>query len=174
MATFYSDLISTDPSTFARAPRSAAAVTHAVKMSKRAYLSLPDSANADKIRIMRIHSSHRIWNLNLSCEDAGSAGTLDLGIYTRPTDPDGSGLGTAVSATLFGSALDINAAALSQSDKFTGASLTNFDRGKQLWVLLGLTSDPDITYELVGNTPTGTTTAAKMLFELVWSKGTAS
>ena len=174
MATFYSDVFSSDPSTFTKQDRRAGALTAGAVLYKRAYLTIPDTANGDVIRLCKVHSSDRIHKLVMSSGDSGTAGTIDLGLYDLPDDPDGSGIGSAVDDNLFASAIDVNTAALSQVDQFDEAALDDFDRGKQVWELLGLSSDPQKEYELCATMDAGSTQAFEFLLEVEWSPGSAS
>jgi hypothetical protein len=108
----------------------------------------------------------------MSSGDSGTAGTVDLGLYDLPDTQDG--IGTVVDADLFANGIDTNTAALSEVDQFDQAALDDFDRGKQVWELLGLSEDPQIEYELCATMDIGGTTAFELLIVVDYTPGSAS
>lgn len=160
MATHYSNLISTDPSTFAAPGRQPAGAVHVRTYKRRAAWTEPDNANGDKTRIMKIHSSERVWGLEFSCAAAG-AGTVDLGVNYEPTDPDG--IGTTIDDDEFATAIAITSAN-ARTQVFGEAGAANDLRiGQRLWEIVGLTEDPNVFLELVATFDTGTSQAAAMV-----------
>lgn len=122
-------------------------------------------ANGDSIgstlRLAKVHSSHRINRVLISC-DAITSAAADIGIY----DEARAG-GAVVDVDFFGSAVSI-ATALVHSDVTheadpadAGAGYGHADVEKPLWQALGLTADPGKWYDLVATltaaaTATGT------------------
>lgn len=174
MATRFTDHFSTGVTTFAKAGRKSAGETHGGIEYRLARWIEPDNADGDQTRVMRIHSSERVWNMLVSSDGAGTTATADIGVNYMPTDPDGSGIGTVIDQDRFASALDV-ASPISHVDQFLeSAVLDNFDRGKQLWEICGLTSDPKVLLEIVFTFVAGTTTAMELQLIAVVSPGPAS
>ena len=120
------------------------------------------------IRMGTFKSSDRIFELTISCPDMGTAGDFDIGLYLTGTAHDG----VVVDDNLFCDALDVNAAALSRVEAFTEAALDDFDRGKMIWQLLGLASDPGTFYDLTISAFEATTsTSAEVLLECFYNAG---
>jgi hypothetical protein len=98
-------------------------------------------------RFGRVPSNARVSQLLASCDDSGTTGTMDFGVYK--TTKDG---GAVVDADFFSAAKSLNAAALKNSD-VTHDNTSGFGVEKiemQLWQALGLTADPCIDYDIVG------------------------
>ncbi len=136
---------------------------------KRMYI-LTDQVFAitEVIRMGTFKSSDRIHKLLISCPDMGSAGDFDIGLHLT----GGAHNGAEVDENLFCDALDVNTSASAQVEAFTEAALDNFDRGKALWQLLGLSSDPIVSYDLTITAVEATTTvAADVLLEAWFTAG---
>lgn len=100
-------------------------------------------------RMFQIPSNARVHQILLYCDDQGTAGDADLGLYR--TTGDG---GAVVDVDFFGAAIDINAAALNAVDVTheAGSGSTSFgleDAEKMIWQALGLSADPKIMYDVV-------------------------
>lgn len=92
-----------------------------------------------------IPSSARVSQVLLYCDDQGTAGDADIGLYR--TTKDG---GAVVDADFFGSAVDINAAALNAVDVTHESGVFGLeDAEKTVWEALGLTADPQLMYDVV-------------------------
>jgi len=120
------------------------------------------------IRMGTFKSNDRIYELQISCPDMGSAGDFDIGLYLTGSAHNG----VVVDDNLFCDALDVNAAASSRVEAFTEAALDDFDRGKPLWELLGLSTDPVVEYDLTITAVEATTsTSAEVLLECYYNSG---
>lgn len=96
-------------------------------------------------RFVRLRSSDRVSTITI-LNDAITAGTaFELGLYKTAADG-----GAAVSASLFGSAIDLSSASASAGvDDTYEATITNISQiEKRLWELLGLSADPQIEYDV--------------------------
>ena len=136
---------------------------------KRMYI-LTDQVFAinEVIRMGQFKSNDRINKLLISCPDMGTAGDFDIGLYLTGAAHDGA----VVDNNLFCDALDVNTTSSAQVEAFTEAALDNFDRGKTLWELLGLTVDPVVNYDLCIDAVEATTsTSAEVLLECWYNAG---
>lgn len=96
-------------------------------------------------RMVEVPSNARISQILLSSDDMGTTGDVDVGIY-ETTDNGGA----VVDADFFGSAVDVNAAALSNSDVTHESGVFGIeDSEKPLWEALGLSEDPRKNYDIV-------------------------
>ncbi len=171
MANHYSTLFATeaDQNTLVQGYRAPVGEASGRERYKRMYI-LTDQVFAinEVIRMGTFKSSDRINKLLISCPDMGTAGLFDIGLYLT----GGSHNGAVVDNNLFCDALDVKAAASSQVEAFTEAALDNFDRGKPLWQLLALTSDPGVSYDLCIDAFEATTnTSAEVLLEAWYTAG---
>jgi len=125
-------------------------------------------AITEVIRMGTFKSNDRIYDLLISCDDQGTAGDFDIGLYLVGSAHDGA----IVDDNLFCDALDVNAAALSRTDAFTEAGLDDHDRGKALWELLGLSADPGVEYDLTITAVEATTNATgQVTLEAYYNSG---
>ena len=171
-STYFGDLyadVGAHTTLIAPAKRVSAGLSHGRKRYARVYFD-PDEVVtiSSTIALKTFKSGDRIHSIKISSTDCGSAGDIDLGLYTANSTYSG----TAVDDNLFADALDVNAAALSQVDIFDEAALDDFDRGKTLWELLGLSADPGLFYELtVVMVEASTDVAWEALFEIEYTSG---
>lgn len=110
------------------------------------------ASSASTYHFCQVPSNARISQVLLSSDDHGTTGLIDIGVYKSTLDG-----GTVVDADFFASAVDIKTAALANSDITYEADAADAAAGfglsdseKPLWQALGLTSDPKITYDIVG------------------------
>lgn len=110
------------------------------------------ASSASTYHFCQVPSNARISQILLSSDDHGTTGLMDVGVYKSTLDG-----GTVVDVDFFASAVDLNAAALNNSDityeadgADAAAGFGRADSEKPLWQALGLTSDPHITYDIVG------------------------
>lgn len=107
-------------------------------------------------RVLRISSSALVDTLKFASDDLGTSGTVDIGLYR--TTADG---GAVVDADFFASAVDTDTAAVALTDVTYESGVVTIDnRAKALWAQLGLSSDPQVEYDIVvtRNSATGTGT----------------
>lgn len=160
MATYYGDqfaALATDVTSADSARRAAGPLSHpgkevAVSIGR---VQVDGTANGDVLRVIRsVPSSARIWELWATIDPPSggniSAGNVDIGVYLAGLNHDGA----AVSDNVFESAQSVTSG-LVRADAFKGASLTDLDRGKPLWELLGLSEDPVTLYDICATTDTG-------------------
>lgn len=115
----------------------------------RSVVGTLEATAADSIgstyRMFEVPSNARMHELRIFCDDQGTAGDADVGLYR--TTADG---GAVVDADFFASALDVNAAALADVDILHESGVFGLeDAEKPLWEALGLTSDPNVMYDVV-------------------------
>lgn len=120
------------------------------------------SLTTDTMRMIRgMPSNARIWELNVSDDNAAAAGAAyDIGVH----DIEANG-GAVVDQDRFATAQAKNANHVDVFNEVT-TPLKNSDRGKFLWELLGLTVDPQKQYDIT-ITPSTSFTAAAMQVTLI-------
>lgn len=124
------------------------------------FTGLPLVATPDVIRMMRLPSNCRLYELLLCCDGGSAAGAVDIGLHEAGSNHDGA----VVDADLFASAQVISSA-LDLTDVFDEATtLAQVDRGKRLWELAAkgaatYTSDPQLDFEVTLTVTTSFTTA---------------
>lgn len=123
----------------------------------KSYVGTVEAADAASIgtvyRFFRIPSWARVESIHVM-NDALSAGAMDVGLYKCAADG-----GAVVDADFFASAV-----AVSSANKATGGSnvaweadstASNIDKvDKRIWEILGLTSDPQLEYDVAGTVTT--------------------
>ncbi len=171
MANHYSTLFATeaDQNTLVPGKRVPTGEASGRMRYKRMYI-LTDQVFAitEVIRMGTFKSNDRIFKLEISAPDMGTAGDFDIGLHLTGSAHDGA----EVDENLFADALDVNAAASDQVEAFTEAALDNFDRGKALWELLGLSTDPGVNYDLTITAVEATTSvSAEVLLECWYNAG---
>ena len=171
MANHYSTLMATeaDQNTLVNNQVNAVGASNGRLRYKRMYIKTDQVfAINEVIRMGTFKSNDRIFELLLSCPDMGDAGDFNIGLYKRGLAHDGD----VVDKDLFCAAIDVNASASSRVEAFTQAALDNFDLGKTLWELLGLSEDPQIEYDLCIEVAEATTsTDAEVLIEAYYNAG---
>lgn len=103
---------------------------------------------ASKFIFFSVPSNAYVRSLKVTCPDIGTTTAMDVGLYR--TTQDG---GAVVDVDYWASAVSLNGGALSKSEIIgesgaAGGLLTNFE--KRIWEILGLTSDPNLVYDVVG------------------------
>ena len=112
------------------------------------------STTSDTMRMIHnLPSNARIWNMWAGADDASAAGAFDVGVHE--TEKNG---GAVVDADRFATALakNVNVEIFNEAT----APLKSSDRGKFLWQLIGLTSDPQKQYDITCTPSTTFTTTA--------------
>jgi len=101
-------------------------------------------ASDSTYRFFSVPSNARISQILLSCDDVGTAGAVDIGVYQ--TTENGSAV---VDADLFASA-QVLTTALTNSDVTYESGQYNVDESeKPLWSVLGLSADSKRDYDIV-------------------------
>ena len=160
MATYYGDqfaALATDVTAADAARRAAGPLSHPGKATAVSIgrVQVDGTANNDVLRVIRgVPAAARILELwaTLDPPSGGNitAGTYSLGLYLSGVDHDGA----AASSAIFESAQSVTSG-LVRAEAFKGASLTDLDRGKPIWELLGLTEDNGAVFDICVGTPTG-------------------
>jgi uncharacterized membrane protein len=107
------------------------------------------AANGDSIastfRFCRIRSSDLVKEVVLDNATWGAACTMDIGLYRTAADG-----GAVVDADFFASAVDMNAANRGLDVTRESGVITVANMEKRVWQLLGLSSDPNVDYDVTG------------------------
>lgn len=129
-------------------------------------VTFPDSANADShITGVRIPVNAHILSVKFGCDDLGTAGTIDIGLFKR----DGLNLATftAVDVDAIANNIDVNAAAVAIAERLVVANI-----GKKAWDLAGLSANPAYDHFFIGLTSdTGTTAAGSAFIQVEYVLG---
>jgi hypothetical protein len=149
MATFYSDHFSSDGdnvTTLDANRRAPTGINHGRMRVSSCYLNVETASatNGDDARLIAFKSSDRIHRMFVSADGVPTAGTMDIGLAAAGSSHDGADVDDA----LFAEALDLSSA-IDQVDEYDEHDLDNFDRGKPLWELAGLSADPVVDYDLI-------------------------
>lgn len=114
-----------------------------VRVASDLTVAADDSATS-VFRFFRIKSSDVVAAVQFSAADATTAGAINIGLYD--TSENG---GAVVDADLFASALDLSAGPYANADvTFESGEYTYAEAMKQVWEVLGLTSDPCKDYDV--------------------------
>lgn len=124
-----------------------------------------DSANSKYI-FCSVPSNAVPVSVRVSCPDIGTTTAADLGLYR--TTQDG---GAAVDADFFASALSLSGGALTKSEAlFESGVVTVANEEKPIWELLGLSSDPNVTYDVVGTLTGAADAGGAILVEIDYTE----
>lgn len=117
-------------------------------------ITIPDTANADThITGVKLPVDARVISVRFGCDDLGTAGTIDLGLFRR--DGLNSSTFTVVNANCIANNIDVATAAVATAERLVVANL-----GQRAWQIAGLSARPDYDHLFVGiTTDTGTTAA---------------
>lgn len=129
-------------------------------------VTFPDSANADShITGVRIPANARVMSVQFGCDDLGTAGTIDIGLFKR--DGLNEATFTVVDADAIANNIDVNAAAVAIAERLVVANM-----GKKAWALAGLSANPDYDHFFIGLTSdTGTTAAGSAFIKVEYALG---
>lgn len=172
MANFYSNHMAALATPTTRAAQTLnVSEGHGRVRTKRIECELPDTGNNDTVGLARFRSTDRIISMTVACDDLGSAGVLDIGLF-RPTDTyDATADSSRYDVDAYCDGLDVNAAALAATNIVTGIGFNASNYGKTLWEVAALSEDPGGHIDLVGTTPTGTTTAGTLVVVVEYVSG---
>jgi hypothetical protein len=128
--------------------------------------SAADDSATSVFRFFRVKSSDIVASVQISAADATTAGAINVGLYQ--TSENGSAV---VDADLFASAFDLALGPYSNADiTFESGEYTHAEAQKQLWEVLGLSSDPCIDYDVcavISTTFNGGPTSILLAAELI-------
>lgn len=102
-----------------------------------------DSATS-KYLLFQLPSNALVISVRENAPDIGTTTTADVGLYRTTIDG-----GAVVDADFFKAATILNAGAISKSEVVAGNVATVALGEKRIWELLGLTTDPQIQYDVV-------------------------
>jgi len=109
-----------------------------------------DDTQASIHRFCRLPSNARVSQILFSTGDATTAGAINVGLYR--TAGDG---GAVVDADLFASALDLTGGPMQNLDiTYESGEYTVAESIMPLWQVLGLSSDPQIEYDIAATIST--------------------
>jgi hypothetical protein len=112
----------------------------------------------------QIPSNARISSVQLSCPAIAVSGAADFGLY------DTSANGSAVVASSFFKAAQALTAALNASEIAHGNTITLANAEQEVWQLLGLASDPNKMYDVVGTVTTALGGAGSLLLKVKYAE----
>lgn len=154
MATYYGDALAISDATFrptyTRNVGSQGARMRAFRSSITRLLTTSDLA-----RMIVLPSRARLWQLWWDSDGAAAAGAADCGLYYAGSDHDGA----VIDADYFATAVVVTSAAHTDIFAERSAALT-VNRGKRLWELAGLTTDPQVDMVITLTPSTTFTTTA--------------
>lgn len=138
-----------------------------VKAQVYSTIGFVESSAADdigsKYNLCSIPSNARMSALKLSCDDLGSVGAADIGLYQ--TTDNGSAV---VDADLFASA-QVMTTALFQANVLLESTQYNIDEmEKPIWEVLGLSEDSKIDYDVVMTLTAATEFAGSITLEAMY------
>lgn len=105
--------------------------------------SAADDVNSKYI-LCSIPSNARVSRVMLTCDDLGSTGTADIGLYQ--TTANG---GAVADADFFASAQALTTALLQSDVMLESGVIDEAEMEQPVWQLLGLSADPKIDYDVV-------------------------
>lgn len=121
-------------------------------------------SNADIINFFTVRSGDIIDNLWLSCD--ALSGMTDVNFGLRLAD------GSDVDENLFDDAQTLASALARQEKRFgTNSALGLETLGQTVWELLGLTSDPFLTYHVTADIVAAGSASADICLEMVYTAG---
>lgn len=131
---------------------SKASDSNIVKGEVKQFIGVVAGANGDsiasKLLFGSIPSNARVGSLKLFCSAIAVSGAADFGLYRNTADG-----GAVVDADFF-IAAQVLTAALNGTEIAHGNVATLANSEKKVWELLGLTSDPSLTYDVVATLTT--------------------
>lgn len=122
----------------------------------------------DELRFVRVRSNAVIKQVLLSCDAIASTGAIDVGIYR--TDDDG---GAVVDADHFASAQVVTSALVDSNVAHESGVYGIEEKNKPLWEALGLSSDPQVWYDVVGTLTADMGGAGTLCLEVTYVDGGA-
>ena len=122
----------------------------------------------DELRFVRVRSNAVIKQVLLSCDAIASTGAIDVGIYR--TDDDG---GAVVDADHFASAQVVTSALVDSNVAHESGVYGIEEKNKPLWEALGLSSDPQVWYDVVGTLTADMRGAGTLCLEVTYVDGGA-
>jgi len=132
---------------------------------KRGYVDLAGFFSLDTVRLLTLRSSDRLHWMGISAE-AGLSMSINLGVWDVGSLHDGP----VVDTDLFMSSKSIfNAARLEALTE--AGTVTDEQRGSQLWEMMGLSSDPKISYDIVADRTVSTGIGAILLEAMFTREG---
>lgn len=127
---------------------------------------LTDTANADFAIVARLPVDALIHSLKFGCDDLGTAGTVDIGVYRKKKD----GTYVAVDADAFANDIDVNTAAVAPTEyRFSAKGIET--ALQPLYTLAGLSARPAYGDLYIGlTTDTGTTADGTVLVNIQYTE----
>ena len=149
LSTMVTNMVSADPRNLSNAN-----ISGATPKIMRDTVTVPDTADNDTIILAPLPVDAIIASLEVTAADLGSAGTVDIGLYT----PTSSGTFVAVDVDAIASGLVMSTAVSNAlaPQRFNGLAADSIS--KKLWEIAGLTARPSYAIMYIGlKTTTGTT-----------------
>lgn len=127
---------------------------------------LTDTADGDIAHVFKLPVDAIVHSLKFACDDLGTAGTVDIGVYKKNDD----GTYSAVDADAFANNIDVNSAAVTLTEyRFSAKDINTANDA--LWELAGLSARPaygDMYISLT--TDTGTTADGTVTMQIAYTE----
>lgn len=117
--------------------------------------------SASKYFFCSIPSNARVSQVLLYCDSLGTAGAMDVGLWKNTKDG-----GAVVDQDFFASAQSLATALNGTEITHESAVYGLEDVEKPVWEALGLTSDPNLIYDIVGYVTTATVDAGTVMLKV--------
>lgn len=157
MATYYGDGLATSDSTFVRGYTQNVGSFGARGRWFRSSITRLITTS-DLARMIVLPSRARIWQLFLATDGAATAGATDVGLYYAGSNADGA----VIDADYFATAVVVTSASSADIYAERSAALA-VNRGKMLWELAGLSSDPQSMMHITMTPSTSFTVTAPVV-----------
>lgn len=108
-----------------------------------------DDDDTSVFRFCRVPSNARVSEILLTTGDASSAGAVNIGLHQT----EGNG-GAVVDANLFATTLALTGGPFNNAQVIDSVEYTAAEQAKPLWEVLGLSSDPQIEYDVTASVST--------------------
>ena len=130
-------------------------------------VSASETAGAE-LRFCRLPSNAVVRQVLLSSDAHTTTGALDIGVYQ--TDDNGSAV---VDADFFASAASVISALVDSNVAHESGVYGIEDKNKPLWEALGLSADPQISYDIAGTITTAAGSTGTVMVEVTYVDGGA-
>lgn len=127
--------------------------------------SVSGDSIASKYFFCSVPSNAIIHSATVSAPDIGTTLEFDLGLYRSTADG-----GAVVDADFFAAAVNVHGGALTKSQVMYSNVITVANSEMRLWQHLGLASDPNVIYDVVGTLTAASDAAGSICVEVVYAE----
>lgn len=134
------------------------------------YVAAGALADNTVILMCEVPVNAKIIGADISVDDLGTAGTMNIGFYPGNIKASDVVIGDALDEDALATAIDVNAAALLETNgRFEVADIKN--AYKKVWELAGLSAEPGYAHMYIGITLAQATTAGgDIMMKILWSQ----